>query len=68
VIISCAIAFPIAYWKMSLWLKTYQYHIDIQWWVFAAAGLTAIIIALVTISFQAVKAALANPVKSLRSE
>ncbi len=68
VIISSAIAFPVAYWKMSLWLKTYQYHIDIQWWVFIAAGLTAIIIALVTISFQAVKAALANPVKSLRSE
>ncbi len=68
VIISCAIAFPVAYWKMSVWLKTYQYHIDIQWWVFVAAGLTAIIIALVTISFQAVKAALANPVKSLRSE
>lgn len=68
VIISCAIAFPVAFWKMSVWLKTYQYHIDIQWWVFAAAGATAIVIALVTISFQAVKAALANPVKSLRSE
>jgi putative ABC transport system permease protein len=68
VIISCAIAFPVAYWRMYLWLKTYQYHIDIQWWVFAAAGITAIIIALATIGFQAVKAALANPVKSLRSE
>jgi putative ABC transport system permease protein len=68
VIISCAIAFPVAYWRMFLWLKTYQYHIDMQWWVFAAAGVTAIIIALVTISFQAIKAALANPVKSLRSE
>ena len=68
VIISCAIAFPIAYWKMYVWLKTYQYHIDIQWWVFAAAGAAAILIALATISFQAVKAALANPVKSLRNE
>jgi putative ABC transport system permease protein len=68
VIISCAIAFPVAYWEMDLWLKTYQYHIDMQWWVFASAGVTAVIIALVTISFQSIKAALANPVKSLRSE
>lgn len=68
VIISCAIAFPLAYWKMYLWLKGYQYHIDIQWWVFAAAGVTAIVIALATISFQSIKTALANPVKSLRSE
>jgi predicted permease len=68
VIISCAIAFPFAYWKMYLWLKGYQYHIDIQWWVFAAAGVTAIVIALATISFQSIKTALANPVKSLRSE
>jgi predicted permease len=68
VIISCAIAFPVAYYKMSLWLKDYQYHIDIQWWVFAAAGVAAVVIALVTISFQSIKAALANPVKSLRSE
>ncbi|QHS57299.1 FtsX-like permease family protein [Mucilaginibacter sp. 14171R-50] len=68
VIISCAIAFPLAYWGMQNWLKTYQYHIDIQWWVFAAAGFSAIIIAVVTISFQSIKAALANPVRSLRSE
>ena len=68
VVISCAIAFPLAYYKMSLWLKDYQYHIDIQWWVFAAAGIMAVIIAVITISFQSIKAALANPVKSLRSE
>jgi ABC-type antimicrobial peptide transport system permease subunit len=68
VVLSCAIAFPLAYREMSIWLKTYQYHIDIQWWVFIAAGVMAIIIALLTISFQAIKAALANPVKSLRSE
>jgi putative ABC transport system permease protein len=68
VVISCAIAFPAAYYKMSLWLKDYQYHIDIQWWVFAAAGFIAVVIALVTISFQSIKAAMANPVKSLRSE
>ena len=68
VIISCLIAFPVAYYKMATWLKAYEYHINIQWWVFAAAGLVAIIIALATISFQSIKAALANPVKSLRSE
>jgi putative ABC transport system permease protein len=68
VIISCAVAFPLAYAAMTKWLKNYEYHIAIQWWVFAAAGFTAIIIALLTISFQSIKAALANPVKSLRSE
>ncbi|HTD98259.1 MAG TPA: ABC transporter permease [Mucilaginibacter sp.] len=68
VILSCLIAFPLAYWEMFNWLKDYQYHIEIQWWVFAAAGAAAIVIALATISFQSIKAALANPVKSLRSE
>jgi putative ABC transport system permease protein len=68
VVVSCVISFPLAYREMSIWLKTYEYHIDIQWWVFAIAGVTAVIIALVTISFQSIKAALANPVKSLRSE
>ena len=68
VIISCVIAFPVAYWAMQNWLKTYQYHINIQWWVFALAGFSAMVIAVVTISFQSIKAALANPVKSLRSE
>lgn len=68
VILSCLIAFPVAYWKMSLWLKGYQYHIQMQWWVYLVAGVMAIVIALITISFQTIKAALANPVKSLRSE
>ena len=68
VIISCAVAFPVAYYAMNKWLKGYQYHANIQWWVFACAGLLAIFIALTTVSFQAVKAALMNPVKSLRSE
>ena len=68
VVLSCLVAFPLAYWLMQNWLKAYEYHIDIQWWVFAIAGLTAMIIAYVTISFQSVKAALANPVTSLRSE
>ncbi len=68
VILSCLVAFPVAYWLMQNWLKTYDYHIAIQWWVFVTAGFTAIVIALATISFQSIKAALANPVKSLRSE
>jgi len=68
VILSCLIAFPVAYWKMSLWLKGYKYHIEMQWWVYLVAGGLAVVIALITISFQTIKAALANPVKSLRSE
>ncbi|MDB5090315.1 MAG: Acetylornithine deacetylase [Mucilaginibacter sp.] len=66
--ISCLVAFPVAYWIMHGWLQSYQYRIAIHWWVFAASGTTAILIALITVSFQAIKAALANPVKSLRSE
>jgi putative ABC transport system permease protein len=68
VIASCVIAFPVAYWMMQNWLSHYKYRIDINWAVFAWAGVAAIIIALVTISFQSIKAAVANPVKSLRSE
>ena len=68
VCISCIIAFPAAWWAINNWLQSYQYRISIQWWVFAMAGVTALIIALATVSFQAVKAALMNPVKSLRSE
>ncbi|MEO6978149.1 MAG: hypothetical protein ABI113_07195, partial [Mucilaginibacter sp.] len=68
VIASCLVAFPIAYWAMDKWLKTYQYHIAINWIVFAVAGITAVVIAIATVSFQSVKAALSNPVKSLRSE
>jgi len=68
VIISCFVAAPIAYYFMSKWLLKYEYRTDISGWVFAAAGIGAMIITLLTVSFQAVKAALANPVKSLRSE
>ncbi len=53
---------------MNKWLQEFAYKITISWWMFAAAGLAAILIALITVSFQSVKAALANPVKSLRSE
>lgn len=68
VLISFIIAAPFAYWGMYTWLKKFPYRITIQWWVFAAAGLAAILIALVTVGFQAIKAAIANPVKSLRTE
>jgi ABC-type antimicrobial peptide transport system permease subunit len=66
--IAFAIAAPIAGYYMHQWLQDYVYRINISWWLFAAGGLVAIIIALVTISFQAMKAAMANPVNSLRSE
>lgn len=66
--IAFAIAAPIAWYYMHQWLQDYVYRISISWWLFAAGGLAAIIIAVATISFQAIKAALANPVKSLRSE
>ncbi|MCQ6961396.1 ABC transporter permease [Mucilaginibacter aquariorum] len=66
--IAFAIATPIAWYYMHQWLQAYAYRINISWWLFAVGGIVAIIIALVTISFQAIKAAIANPVKSLRSE
>ena len=68
VIIGCVIASPIAFLLMSDWLQSYDYRINIQWWVFVVAGIVALVIALLTVSAQAVKAAVANPVKSLRSE
>jgi len=68
VIISFFIATPIAWYSMDHWLKSYNYHIDIEWWVFALAGLAASIIAIITVSYQAIKAAVANPAKSLRTE
>ena len=68
VLIASLIAFPAAWWAMNKWLQSFAYRINISWWVFVVAGLTAILIALITISFQAIKAAIANPVKSLRTE
>lgn len=61
-------AAPIAWWAMNKWLQGFAYRITIQWWMFALAGLLALFIALCTVSFQAVRAAVANPVKSLQSE
>ena len=68
VTIAVVIASPVAWWLMSKWLQDFAYRIDMQWWMFAGAGLLAIVIALITVSFQAIKAAVANPVKSLRIE
>jgi ABC-type antimicrobial peptide transport system permease subunit len=68
VAISCIVAFPVAWWIMHNWLQNYKYRIEISWWIFLASGISAILIALITISFQSVKAAIANPVKSLRTE
>ena len=68
VLIAIVIASPIAWYIMTWWLQDFAYKITIEWWVFALAGLLAVGIALLTVSFQSVKAALMNPVKSLRSE
>jgi ABC-type antimicrobial peptide transport system permease subunit len=68
VIISCLIATPIAWYFLHQWLQKYEYRTDISWWVFAAAGTGALFITLLTVSYQAIKAALMNPVKSLRAE
>jgi putative ABC transport system permease protein len=66
--LSCIIAFPVAWYLVNSWLQGYQYHVSIDWTIFVLAGITAMVIALATVSFQAIKAALMNPVKSLRSE
>jgi putative ABC transport system permease protein len=68
VVIAIVIATPLAWWAMHRWLQNFAYRIDIEWWVLAGAGVLAVGIALLTVSFQSVKAALMNPVKSLRSE
>ncbi|MGN6494383.1 MAG: ABC transporter permease [Agriterribacter sp.] len=68
VLIAIVIATPVAWYAMHQWLQGYSYRIDMQWWVFITAGVLAMLVSLVTVSFQAVKAALANPVKSLRTE
>lgn len=68
IIIAILIGIPIAWFGMNLWLNDFAYHVDLAWWMFLAAGAIAIIIALLTVSFQSIKAALMNPVKSLRSE
>ena len=68
VLIAALIALPLSWFSVHKWLQDYAYRIDISWWIFLAAVLIAMLIAFVTISFQAIKAAVANPVKSLRTE
>jgi ABC-type antimicrobial peptide transport system permease subunit len=68
VIIALLIATPIAFYMMSQWIQKFTYRTDISWWIFVAAGLGALIITLITVSFQSIKAALSNPTKSLRTE
>jgi putative ABC transport system permease protein len=68
VIIACAIAVPLAWYCMNKWLQQYDYRTAVSWWIFAAAVAGALLITILTVSFQAIKAALANPVKSLRTE
>jgi putative ABC transport system permease protein len=68
VLIAFVIAAPIAYWAMSRWLQNFAYKIDLSWWIFVSAGILAVLIAVITISGQAIRAALANPVNSLRTE
>jgi putative ABC transport system permease protein len=68
VAIACAVAVPLAWYGMFQWLQKYDYRTDIRWWVFASAVSGAMLITLLTVSFQAVKAAMANPVRSLRTE
>jgi len=68
VIVSFVVAAPIAWWLMHKWLQDFTYRVNIQWWVFAAACILSVAIALITVSYQSIRAALANPVKSLRTE
>jgi len=68
VVISCLIAIPIAYYFLAEWLKQYEYRTEISWWIFAVTSIAALVITLLTVSYQAVKAALMKPVNSLRSE
>lgn len=68
IVIACVVAFPLGYWGMNQWLQDFAYRIEISAWIFVLAGIAAIAIALLTVSFQSIKAALMNPVKSLKSE
>jgi putative ABC transport system permease protein len=68
VAIASLIAFPVAWWAMHKWLQDFAYRIRIEWWVFVLAAFIALLIALLTVSVQAIKAAVANPIKSLRTE
>jgi ABC-type antimicrobial peptide transport system permease subunit len=68
IVIAIVVASPVAYYAMTGWLEGFEYHIGIQWWVFGLGALGAILIAMLTVSFQAIKTSIANPVDSLKSE
>ena len=68
VLVASLVAFPVAWWGMTRWLENFAYRVEIQWWMFAVSGLAAVVIALLTVSWQAIRAAVANPVDSLRDE
>ncbi|WP_299471068.1 FtsX-like permease family protein [Mucilaginibacter sp.] len=68
VLISFVIASPVAWWLMSKWLQDYPYHTNLSWWIFGLTGLGSVLIPFSTVSVQAIKAAIANPVKSLKTE
>ena len=68
VLLAFVIASPLAWWAMDNWLQDFEYRIKISWWIFAISGFLAVLIAFLTVSYQAIKAALMNPVKSLKSE
>jgi len=68
VVIAAVFAFPLAWWFMHNWLQDFAYRVNISWWIFIGAAVIALAIALATVGFQAIKAAVANPVKSLRTE
>jgi putative ABC transport system permease protein len=68
VFVAMLVAVPVSWLAMNKWLQDFAYRIQLTWWMFAVAGIVAFIIAIITLSFQAIKAAIANPVKSLRTE
>jgi putative ABC transport system permease protein len=68
VLIAIVIATPVVWWVMHQWLQGFAYRVQISWWIFVLAGLLAVVIALITISFQSIKAALMSPAKSLKTE
>jgi putative ABC transport system permease protein len=68
VVISLIIAFPVAYYFMNDWIQKYTYHAGFSWWIFAVTGVGALLITILTVSYQTIRAAFSNMVKSLRSE
>src|SRR4030095_4140927 len=68
VLFACVVAMPVAWFIMNRWLEDFAYRTTISWWMFTIAGLLVLLIALITVSFEAIKAAISNPVKSLRTE